>query len=73
MSRAELRVLAQEIVKELRKEGVIGGKIMDISETAKMIGMSERYIYNHIDEIPHTKLGRNLKFFEHDIRKWMRR
>ncbi|MBR1719808.1 MAG: helix-turn-helix domain-containing protein [Phocaeicola sp.] len=71
MNRTDARMIAEELAKVLQKE--IRKMVVDItvgdmenyisaSEAADYLGMSKRTLYNRIDEIPHTKFGRVLKF-----------
>jgi excisionase family DNA binding protein len=48
-------------------------KIMTIPEVASFLKMSKAKIYYLIDrrEIPHLKIGRNVRVLESDLIKWL--
>lgn len=73
-------MIAEELAKVLQKE--IRKMVVDItvgdmenyisaSEAADYLGMSKRTLYNRIDEIPHTKFGRVLKFQKSKLRDYI--
>ena len=80
MNRTDARMIAEELAKVLQKE--IRKMVVDItvgdmenyisaSEAADYLGMSKRTLYNRIDEIPHTKFGRVLKFQKSKLRDYI--
>lgn len=80
MNRTDARMIAEELAKVLQKE--IRKMVVDItvgdmenyisaSEAADYLGMSKRTLYNRIDEIPHTKFGRVLKFQKSKLKEYI--
>lgn len=68
MSEREIRLLAQEIVKEQMKYEVVG-----VEDAAKILGLTPRSIYKKIATIPHGKFGKKLRFFKGDLIKMISR
>jgi len=73
-------MIAEELAKVMQKE--IRKMVVDItvgdmenyisaSEEADYLGMSKRTLYNRIDEIPHTKFGRVLKFQKSKLKEYI--
>ena len=80
MNRTDARMIAEELAKVLQKE--IRKMVVDItvgdmenyisaSEAADYLGMSKRTLYNRIDDIPHTKFGRVLKFQKSKLKEYI--
>lgn len=80
MNRTEARMVAEELAKLIKPE--IRKMVIDMtvsetegfisaSEAAEYIGMSKRTLYNRIDEIPHTKFGRVLKFQKSKLKEYI--
>lgn len=80
MNRTDARMIAEELAKVMQKE--IRKMVVDItvgdmenyisaSEAADYLGMSKRTLYNRIDEIPHTKFGRVLKFQKSKLKEYI--
>lgn len=53
--------------------GLVETEVIGIEEVAEILGMSKQSVYNRIDEIPHSKFGKSLRFFKSDIIKLLRR
>lgn len=73
MTRNDARMVAEELYKVLKKEGLVESDVIGIDEAAGILGMSKQSVYNRIQEIPHTKFGKSLRFFKSDIIKMLRR
>lgn len=54
-------------------EKMVEHEIIGADEVAEMLGCSVETVYRKLDEIPHTKFGRSLRFFKGDIYKMLRR
>ena len=46
-------------------------ELMDVKGLAKYLGVEKDWIYSHVKEIPHYKLGRFPKFRKREIDKWL--
>jgi excisionase family DNA binding protein len=50
-------------------------KLMTIKEVAKKLGVSENWVYSHLQVrqplVPHVRLGGNIRFREQDIDAWI--
>lgn len=68
MTEKEIKELAKQIVLEQMRYEVIG-----IDDVARILGVSIQTVYNRIDEIPHSKSGKVLRFFKGDIIKLLMR
>lgn len=68
MTDREIKELARQIVLEQMRYEVIG-----IKDVASILGVSIQTVYNRIDEIPHSKSGKTLRFFKADIVKMLMR
>ena len=77
MTSSEIRhlanIVAKRVVEELKKDGSFDTDVIGIDEVAKILGMSKQSVYNRIEDIPHTKFGKKLRFFKSDIVKMLRR
>lgn len=73
MTTREAALIAEQVVKKLKAEGLVEDKIMGTKELADMLGKNERWVYEHSKELPHTMLGREMRFFQSDIYRFLRR
>ena len=73
MTRNDARLIAEERFKIQKREGLVETEVIGIDEVAEILGMSKQSVYNRIDEIPHSKFGKSLRFFKCDIIKLLRR
>ena len=47
-------------------------KYYTIEEIAKLLNVTERFIYRHLDEIPHYKLSRaTYRFDLEEVKNWL--
>lgn len=67
MTEREIKTLAKEIACELMRYEVIG-----VNEAARMLGITTKTLYNKVEEIPHCKYGKKLRFFKGDIIRILR-
>ncbi len=67
--------ITQEVVKAIKSllnhEHKTDDSLMDVKGLAKYLGVERDWIYSHIKEIPHYKLGRFPKFRKREIDKWL--
>lgn len=54
-------------------------KLVGAEEVAEMLGVSVNWVNDRVrsrtkpeDQIPHIKLGRNVRFIDTDVEKWIR-
>ena len=73
MTRNDARLIAEELFKIQKREGLVETEVIGIEEVAEILGMSKQSVYNRIEDIPHTKFGKKLRFFKSDIVKMLRR
>ncbi|EJW89644.1 hypothetical protein EVA_22244 [gut metagenome] len=77
MTRAEAKLVAEELFKLIKKDRQLGEKLVgairesvaeemdeyfDTKSAAEFLGVSVHYIYKNIDDIPHTNIGKLHKF-----------
>ncbi len=48
-----------------------GDKIFTVETLAKYLGVEKEWVYSHIKEIPHSKVGRFPRFRKAEIDKWL--
>ena len=46
--------------------------ILDVRDAARFLKLSEKTLYNHLDDIPHKRIGRSIRFLLPDLTKWLR-
>ena len=73
MTRNDARLIAEELFKIQKREGLVETDVIGIDEVTEILGMSKQSVYNRIDGIPHSKFGKSLRFFKNDIIKLLRR
>lgn len=73
MTRAEARMIAEEVVKQLKAQGMVEDKVLGVNEVAAIMGCKPQTVYNNIDDYPHTKVGKHIRFFQSDIYKMLKR
>lgn len=51
------------------------GEFLNIDELSQFLGVPKSWIYERTrkDEIPHTKLGKYLRFNAQEIREWLKK
>ena len=48
-----------------------GDELMGVREFAKYLGVEKEWVYSHIKEIPHYKVGKFPKFRKKETDKWL--
>lgn len=77
MDRTEARMIAVELYKLMYDDfrelinPVSSDKWLGVKEAAVILGWSAKNIYLHIEEIPHTKVGRKYRFKMSELTKYM--
>ena len=78
----DLKNIAAEVVKQLQPylTSIAGvtrqlddDRIMDVADLAKYLGRKDKWIYNHISELPHFMLGGFLSFKKSKIDLYIER
>ena len=54
-----IKLLAKEVVKEMRRTEKQQPELISCKEAASLIGVSEDYVRNIKDRLPHVKQGNN--------------
>lgn len=73
MTKHDAELIANELYKIMRKNGMVDTKVIGVREVADMLGCSVETVYRKLEDIPHTKFGKTLRFFESDIVRLLRR
>lgn len=82
MTRAQARMIAEELYKLIKKDipcfvhdAVIDGtdEYFNTAQAAEFLGVSVSYVKSHINDIPHTKVGRLNKFKKSSLSSYMSR
>lgn len=77
MTVQEMKFLAKQIAQEFyklqQKNHDIKDNYMSAQQAADFLGWSVRTVYNKKDEIPHTKIGKTLRFSERRLREYIER
>lgn len=73
MTRNEAALIAEEVVKRMKAEGLVSDKVIGVEEVAEILGCKVQTVYNKIDELPHCKVGKHVRFFQSEIFKMLRR
>lgn len=72
MTRRDATLIAQEIVKQLKAQGLVEDKVLGVDEVAEILGVKRQTIYNHSKELPCTTFRGKLRFFRSDVYKMLR-
>lgn len=76
MTRTEARMVAEELYKLMHKDlaeritqltAETLDKPLSVSQAAEYLGCSPKTIYNNIQDIPHIKVGKFLRFSERSL------
>lgn len=66
-------MVAEEVVKQLKAQGLVEDKVIGVPEVAQLLGCGVQTVYNRLDDLPHAKVGKHIRFFLSDIYKILRR
>lgn len=67
------KITCDKVISNLKEQGYIQDEVIGVDEVAQLLGVSKSYVFHHIDEIPHSKPYKRLRFFKSDIIKMLRR
>ena len=67
MTRAEITLLADEIVKAMRRYGLTDDEFLNADQAAQFLGISKRTLYNRRAELPCPKTGKKLIFRKSEL------
>ena len=73
MTNAEAKMIAQELFNLLEKNNILPDRTLTVGQAASLLCVSKQTIYNNIEEIPHTKIGKRLLFSERKLREYINR
>ncbi len=71
MTRAEITLLAEEIVKAMRRYGLVDDEFLNAEEAAKFLGISKRTLYNRRSQLPCPKTGKKMMFRKSELVKML--
>ena len=66
-------MIAEELFKLMQKSKTLQERYLNADEAAQMLGFPKSTLYNKIGEIPHTKVGKRLRFSETALRQYIDR
>lgn len=66
MTRAEITLLAEEIVRIMKRDG-LAEEYLTSDEAAKFLGISKRTLYNNRKNLPCANNGRKLMFRKSEL------
>lgn len=66
-------MIAEELYSLLERDKVFEEKYLSASEAAEMLGIPLQTLYNKIETIPHTKVGKRLRFSDRSLRQYLNR
>ena len=69
MTRLEITMLAEEIVKIMKRDGLVDNEFLNADEAAKFLGISKRTLYNKRKELPCAPTGKKLMFRKSELVK----
>lgn len=72
MTRKEAALIAEEVVKQLKAQGLVEDKVLGVDEVAEILGVKRQTVYNHAKDLPCTTYGGKLRFFRSDVFKLLR-
>lgn len=71
LTRKDARMIAEELFSLMKKEKAVPERYLNAKEAAELLGMPLGTLYHKVDGIPHTKVGKRLRFTESALRKYM--
>ncbi len=71
MTRAEISMLAEEIVKVMRRDGLVDDEFLNAEDAARFLGISKRTLYNKRSELPCPRTGKKLMFRKSELVKML--
>ena len=71
MTRLEITMLAEEIVKIMKRDGLVDNEFLNADEAAKFLGISKRTLYNNRKNLPCASNGKKLMFRKSELVKML--
>jgi DNA binding domain, excisionase family len=71
LTRKDARMIAEELFALMQKEKAVPERYLNAKEAAELLGMPLGTLYHKVGGIPHTKVGKRLRFTESTLRKYM--
>ena len=71
LTRKDARMIAEELFALMKKEEAVPERYLNAKEAAEMLGMPLGTLYHKVGGIPHTKVGKRLRFTESTLREYM--
>ena len=71
LTRKDARMIAEELFALMQKEKAVPERYLNAKEAAELLGMPLGTLYHKVGGIPHTKVGKRLRFTESSLRKYM--
>ena len=71
------RAIALEVAKELKpvlkSQDKGGDKVLSVESLSSYLGVQKEWVYGHIKELPHYKVGRFPRFRKTEVDRWLER
>ncbi|MFC2812253.1 MAG: helix-turn-helix domain-containing protein [Prevotella conceptionensis] len=71
LTRKDARMIAEELFALMQREKAVPERYLNAKEAAELLGMPLGTLYHKVGGIPHTKVGKRLRFTESTLRKYM--
>lgn len=71
LTRKDARMIAEELFALMQKEKAVPERYLNAKEAAELLGMPLGTLYHKVGGIPHTKVGKRLRFTESTLRRYM--
>lgn len=73
ITKREARMIAEELYAMMERDKVFEDKFLSAPEAAALLGIPLSTLYSRVSGIPHTKVGKHLRFSERALRQYMYR
>lgn len=76
MTSYEIKRIAVEVVKLMKKEGLIDEKpekLLTLKEAAEMLKLTPKSFYNHKERLPYIKRGGRILYRQSDVMAYINR
>ena len=71
LTRNDARMIAEELFALMKREKAVPERYLNAKEAAELLGMPLGTLYHKVWSIPHTKVGKRLRFTESTLRIYM--
>tara|TARA_Y100001970_G_C13946014_1_gene705691 strand:- start:533 stop:823 length:291 start_codon:yes stop_codon:yes gene_type:complete len=66
--------LFERLLDKIRSFENFNNQILNVKDAARYLKVSEKFIYQHLDEIPHVKIGpKVIRFHFSSLNNWMKK